>query len=51
MASKDNLIRWYNINIIISKKKLTKKARYWNKFWLVWDKNHLFKKRLWKKLK
>lgn len=49
MASKENLIRWYNINIIISKKKLTKKSRYWNKFWLVWDKNHLLKKRLYGK--
>lgn len=49
MASKENLIKWYNNNIIISKKKLSNKARYWNKFWLVWDKNHLLKKRLWKK--
>ena len=39
MASKENLIRWYNINKILKMNKL-------NKFWLIWEKNKLLIKRL-----
>lgn len=39
MASKENLLRWYKVQIRI---KMTPE----NKFWLHWEKNKLFIKRL-----
>lgn len=46
MASKEHLLIWYKRNVSITRLSLIVESGQLNRFWLIWEKNKLFIKRL-----
>jgi hypothetical protein len=46
MATKKDLLRWYNINIQLTKRITIESRKKLNLFWLGWEKIKLYIKRL-----
>ena len=46
MATKKNLLNWYNTNLKISRLDIKEDRRKLNSFWIRWEKSKLMIKRL-----